>query len=97
MIHPIANAMEWNAKSRGATSIFNYIDNLIVVGPPQLEVCKLSLRTLTQTCDILGMCINHEKTEGPATRLTVLGIELNYVVHGDETTSKKTGAPLYFP
>ena len=68
MIHFIADAMEW---------IHHYIDDFIVAGAPQSDVCKLSLRTLTQTCNILGMCINHEKTEGPANRLTVLGIEHN--------------------
>ena len=73
----VADALEWIVRSRGVTSIFHCIDNFIVVGPPESEVCELSLRTLTQTCDILGVPIAHEKTEGPATPLTVLGIELD--------------------
>ena len=73
----VADALEWIVRSRGFTSIFHYIDDFIVVGPTESEVCELSLHTLTQTCDILGMPIAHEEMEGPATRLTVLGIELD--------------------
>ena len=77
ILSAVADALEWIARSRGATNIFHYIDDFIMVGSPQSEVCELSLRIFAHTCDTLGMPIAHEKTKGPATRLTVLGIELD--------------------
>lgn len=65
----VADALEWIERSRGATNIFHYTDDFIMVVPPQLEACELSLHMLTH---MLGMPITHEKTEGPATRHTVL-------------------------
>lgn len=72
-----ADALEWVARSRGAERIFHYIDDFVMVAPPQSDASEYSLRTLLQTCDNLGMPITHEKTEGPSTRLTILGIEFD--------------------
>ena len=73
----VADALEWLVKSRGVEHIFHYIDDFVVVGPSLSNACKHSLRTLTQTCENLGLLVAHEKTEGPSTRLTVLGIEFD--------------------
>ena len=48
----------------------------MVLGPPDSKVCSNNLFTLSQTCSKLGVILAKEKTEGPATCLTVLGIEV---------------------
>lgn len=61
----VADALEWLVKSRGVEHIFHYIDDFVVVGPSLSNACEHSLRTLTQTCENLGLLVAHEKTEGP--------------------------------
>ena len=63
ILSAVADALEWIVRSRGVTNIFHYINHYILVGPP---VCELSLRTLTQTCDILGVPITQEKDGRPS-------------------------------
>ena len=53
-----------------------YIDDFVVLGPPDSKVCSNNLFTLSQTCSELGVILAKEKTEGPATCLTVLGIKV---------------------
>ena len=75
----VADALEWVASQRtvNGTRIFHYIDDFVVVGPPRSDTCASSLLAVTQTCDNLGVLIAPEKTEGPTTRITVLGIEFD--------------------
>lgn len=61
----------------GATHIFHYMDEFILVGPANSPACEQNLRLLMQTCSNLGVIIASEKTEGPSTRLTVLGIQVD--------------------
>ena len=73
----VADALEWIVHRRRVDHIFHYIDDFVVLGTPHSKECYLGLLTLTQTRSMLGCPIALEKTEGPATTLTVLGIEFN--------------------
>jgi len=73
----VADALQWIVQSRSVHHIHHYIDDFVVLGPPNSEVCSNSLLTLSQTCSELGVILANEKTEGPATCLTVLGIEID--------------------
>ena len=75
----VADALEWIVRARGADNIFHYIDDFVLLGPPDSDICEQNLRLLMQSCDNLGVLIAQEKTEGPSTRLTVLGIEFDTV------------------
>ena len=77
----VADALEWIVRCRGVDHIFHYIDNFILVGPPRSDVCQLGLHTLMQTSENLhvGVQMAPNKTEGPSTCLTVLGIEIDTV------------------
>ena len=75
----VAEALEWIIRNGGVELIFHYIDDFVVLGPPQSEACERGLLSLIQTCASLGLIVADEKTEGPSTCLTVLGIEFDTV------------------
>ena len=51
--------------------------HIIFVGPPNTDGCARDLRAFLQSCDELGVVVASHQTEGPATCLTVLGIEID--------------------
>ena len=61
-------------RSRG---IDHYLDDFIIVGPPQSRGCASSLRVLEETCQQLGVPIAAEKCQGPSACLEFLGIEMD--------------------
>ena len=71
----VADALEWIVKEKGATHIFHYVDDFVIVGPPGSAKCGNDL--LVKTCSDLGVLVAEDKTEGPATCLTVLGVEID--------------------
>ena len=73
----VAEALEWVARSKGAQCLFHYIDEFIFVGPPSTDGCVGDLRAFLQSCDELGVVVASHQTKGPATCLTVLGIEID--------------------
>ena len=65
---------------RSATIIFTAVaDDFVLLGPPDTDRCERNLFLLTQSCESLGLPSAQDKTEGPATRITVLGIEFEMV------------------
>ena len=69
----VAEALEWVARSRGAQCIFHYIDDHFC----RPDGCNRDLREFLQLCNELGVVVAPHKTKGPATCLTVLGIEID--------------------
>ena len=57
--------------------VFHYIDDFVVLGPPVSAECERGLLCLQQMCENLGVLLAEYKTDGPATRLTFLGIEFD--------------------
>ena len=73
----VADAIEWCMRQRGVEFIEHYLDDYIVFGPPESRTCSSNLTTLLEECEVLGAPMAEEKTEGPATVLTFLGIEID--------------------
>ena len=73
----VADALEWVIKVRGASHVFHYMDDFVFVGPPNSPKCQQELQLFQNICGDLGVIIAEDKTEGPATCLTVLGIEID--------------------
>ena len=73
----VADALEWVVRQHGVEQIFHYIDDFVMLGPPQSDQCRHSIQTFSKICSMLGCPLAPEKTEGPATVLTVLGIEFD--------------------
>jgi len=77
IFNALADALEWTIRQKGATHIAHYLDDFVIVGAPDSSQCADSLNVVTSTCRELGVPLSTAKCEGPTTRLTFLGIELD--------------------
>lgn len=77
IFNSIADALEWVARENRVINIFHYLDDFLVVGAPGSEECQYGLSTLLGWTEWLGFPVAREKVEGPACRLTLLGIEID--------------------
>ena len=73
----LTDAMMWFLYERGARAALHYLDDFLLLGPPESTVCAQSLTMTLALCEELGFPVASEKTEGPTTVLTFLGIELD--------------------
>ena len=55
----------------------HYLDDFLLIGPASSPICHRNLDIFTQACADLGMPLAAERTEGPSTQLTFLGILLD--------------------
>ena len=78
MFTAIVDLGEWIlVHNYDVTFLRHYLDDFLTLGPPSLPVCHNNLQTCVRLCKQLGLPIHPGKLEGPATRLTILGIELD--------------------
>ena len=75
----VADALQWVIQQKGVRHLFHYLDDFITVGPPHSNACQHNLEAINSTCQRLGVPIEPEKFEGPATGITFLGMELDTV------------------
>ena len=64
-------------KQQGARILLHYLDDFITIGPPDSLVCESNMQKLCDTCAELGVPLATEKTVGPTTCLTFLGIKVD--------------------
>ena len=55
----------------------HYLDDFLLLGPPDYPICAEVLRILLQLSEELGVLVAGGKTEGPTTLLEFLGIEID--------------------
>ena len=79
LFNAYADALEWIIRSRGVGHILYYLDDFLIMGKADSVDCLNNLSSLLQTCEELGIPLAAEKLEGPITKLTFLGIELDSV------------------
>jgi hypothetical protein len=58
--------------------MFHILDDFLILAPT-FDMCKRYLQEFLAICDKIGILMAPEKTMGPSTCLTFLGIELNTV------------------
>ena len=75
----VADGLLWIMCRKGGTVIFHYLDDFITVGAPRSDECFRNVAIMEDTCRECGMPIEFDKSEGPTTALTFLGIELDTV------------------
>ena len=73
----VADGLQWVIQRRGIQHLFHYLDDFITIGPARSKVCENNLGTIISTCACLGVPLETEKREGPATVITFLGLELD--------------------
>ena len=69
----------WILHERGVHTALHYLDDFLVLGPPGQASCAEHLSTTLELCQELGFPVAEEKTEGPTTVITFLGIEIDTV------------------
>ena len=69
----------WVLHERGVHTALHYLDDFLVLGPPGTPVCGEALATTLALCAELGFPVADDKTEGPATVLMFLGIEIDTI------------------
>ena len=72
----VADALQWILANEGVESL-HYLDDFIIFGPPDSPQCRRALEKAMELCEILGVPIAVHKTEGPATVIVFLGIEID--------------------
>ena len=77
IFNSVADALEWVVRSNGVQEIFHYLDDFLVVGAPGSSQCADSLAMLLGWTNWLGLPVAPEKVEGPTSKLTFLGIEID--------------------
>ena len=75
----VADALQWMMQARGVSFVAHYIDDFITLGSPSADECARNVQTMLQVCREAGVPIEESKSEGPASALTFLGIEIDSV------------------
>ena len=73
----IADALQWVMERMGVDWVAHYIDDFITMGAPGSNACAANAVLMHEACDQMGLPVEPEKDEGPATALPFLGIELD--------------------
>ncbi|XP_040273667.1 uncharacterized protein LOC120989530 [Bufo bufo] len=72
--------LEWVVKQEaGWNSVLHYLDDFLFLGPAESRVCAILLHTMERVGARFGIPLAAEKTEGPSTVITFLGIEIDSV------------------
>ena len=73
-----SSALQWVACNKfGVANMLHVLDDFLFLGPANSAICDLSLKQFLSMCEVLGIPIKKEKTEGPKEIIIFLGIELD--------------------
>ena len=75
----VADSLTWILHMQGVEYLLHNLDDFLLLGPTGSPICAQAVRTTKALCEEPGVQIAHEKTKGPATTLTFLGIEIDTV------------------
>ncbi|XP_062828282.1 uncharacterized protein LOC134296685 isoform X1 [Anolis carolinensis] len=82
--------LEWALKSKsGLSGVVHYLDDFLFIGMSGSGECEFLLHSFQELADQLGVPLAPDKTEGPATKLTFLGIELDTVQQASSLPREK--------
>ena len=73
----VADALQWAMVRSGVSAVEHYLDDFITMGPPGSQECRVNLDRILAVCAELGVPLALDKLEGPTTKLTFLGIEID--------------------
>ena len=79
IFNALADALSWVLQNSGVRFVLHYLDDFLLLGPPDTAECRQALAVSLQSCDELAIPIAAEKVEGPTTCLSFLGIEMDTV------------------
>ena len=73
----VADALQWIMQQQGVSWVWHYVDDFIMLGAPSSRECAENVVTMHRTCEEVGMPVEPEKDEGPATENTFLRLKLD--------------------
>ena len=80
IFNSVADMVEWILLHKHRLSdLLHYLDDFITACPPQTFQCAYNLNTVVSVAIDWGLPLHANKCVGPATSMTVLGIELDSV------------------
>ena len=86
----VADMVEWIILNKyNVTDLMHYLDDFLMVGPAGSDQCALNLQISLAVCRSLGLPPHPGKCIGPATRLVVLGIELDSIEQSSRLPAEK--------
>jgi hypothetical protein len=74
IFNSVADALCWILEQAGIPVIRHYLDDYIIVAPPDEQICQEYLEILDSICQILGVPMAVHKREGPSAVIVFLGI-----------------------
>jgi hypothetical protein len=91
LFNMLADALQWIMhRNYHVTHVIHYLDDFFTAGPPDTNTCQSNMQAMIQACSAINVPIKPEKTEGPSTTLTFLGIQLDSVaMRASITTERK--------
>ena len=75
----VADTLQFMMIQKGASFVDHYVDDFITVGVPRSTECANNAKIMHHTCEMAGTPVEEGKSEGPATTLPFLGIEIDSV------------------
>ena len=95
LFETFATFLEFHARSlTSSQSICHYLDDFLFVGKAGSRDCHNLLKSFQDMCKEVGVPLAPEKTEGPTTCLTFLGLQLDSVRQLVQVPQVKVGALL---
>ena len=76
IFNAVAEVLAHMIRQKGVLELDHYLDDFSIVGPPDSQQCAKDLETSLAMCEEARCPVAGEKTEGPVTEITLLGIEL---------------------
>ena len=73
----VADGLAWALECEGIVDSLHYLDDFLFCAPPSSPACLQALNTAIPLCGRLGLPVADNKVEGPATRITFLGIQID--------------------
>ena len=67
----------WLLHENGIRHALHYLDDFLILGPTNSMECLDSLQAALALCNHVGFSVAPHKTEGPASKLVFLGIEVD--------------------
>ena len=61
----------------GLHTLCHYLDDYVMIGRPDTAECEQLMQSFVDVCQYLGVEIAHDKTEGPSTSVTYLGLVID--------------------
>lgn len=65
--------------SANVDTMVHYLDDFLFAGPANNNTCLHLMNSFDQVCQQLGVPISHEKSEGPTTSITFLGLGIDTI------------------